>query len=71
MRQIPRALGGRVYLLVWRKEGTSCVKHLAAFPLPPPTPFSVLSTFYGCDGCPSSRGRWDWWLGCQVLPAMG
>ena len=68
MRQIPRALGCRGYLSVWRKEGASCVEHLAAFP---PTLFSVLSTVHGCDGFLSSRGRWDSWLGCQVLPAIG
>ena len=36
--------------------------------LPPP---SLLSTVYQCDGCLSSRGCGDSWLGCQVLPAIG
>ena len=66
MRGIPRALGCRAYLSVWREVRALFVERLAAFV--PSLTHPLLSTVYQCDGCLPYVGRGGSWLGCQVLP---
>ena len=68
MRGIPRALGCNACFQCGGKLEHYFWSILAVFVSSVPRP--PLSTVYQCNGCPSSGGYGNSWLGCQVLPAI-